>query len=165
MRLLLLLLIAGILASPLLAAPLIISVSENGERLAHEGHLDLAISAATPSGTPLKDAQIHARLWHVDDYGFFTTDIPYVQGEPVFEIDTVAKNGTLHVRANTPIPGKYVLDARASDASGGNEAAGLSQIYDVPQIPEKNMRGALLLAFLFLAGLAGGYYFLSGRGE
>ncbi len=155
----------GILTSMLLAAPLSISVSETGERMAHEGHLDLAISAATSTGAPITDALIHARLWHVDDYGFFTTDIPYVQGEPVFEISTVATNGTLRVLANTPIPGKYVLDVRASDPSGNSGAASLSQEYAVPQIPEKSMRGALLLSFLFLAGLAGGYCFLSERGE
>jgi hypothetical protein len=165
MRFVFIMLIVAALAAALLASPLALTVTETGERLAHEGHLDLAISATTPSGVPLKDAQIQARLWHVDDYGFFTTDIPYVQGEPVFEIKTVAKNGTLHVLANTPIPGRYVLDAQAVDVSGENEAVRLSQTYDVPQIPEKSMRGALLLAFLFVAGLAGGYYFLTSRGE
>lgn len=160
-----LLFLLGVLAAGLFAQPLVLSIQESGERVAHEGHLDLAIAVRTPEGAPLKDAVIHARLWHIEDHGFFPTDIPYVEGEPVFEIETVAKSGTLPVLANTPIPGRYLLEVRALDAEGAYEATDASETFVVPQLPDKTVKGPLLLAFLFAVGLAGGYYFLSNRGE
>lgn len=161
---------ALLLALSILAAtPLTLSVKQTGPLVAQGGPartpgggFNLSMEARGADGKPIEDALIHARLWHINGLNFFTTDIPYVEGEPVFDFTTVAPNGTLHVEALTPIFGTYRLEARAIDPSGKNEPADISQDFEAAQLPEKSLNGALLLGAFLIAGVIGGYYFLSG---
>ncbi|MBS3069694.1 hypothetical protein J4441_04995 [Candidatus Micrarchaeota archaeon] len=161
-----LLLASQMLASQLFAASsLVISVEQKGELVAHEGHFDATIYALSPSGAPIKNATIRARLWHSDKYGLFTSDIPYVDGIMVFDIETAAPDGSLHVDAMLPVPGTYVLEAEGFDPSGQYDHAPFMQEYEVGQLPHKELNGAVLLWFLFMTGFAGGYFLLSKKGE
>lgn len=150
------------------AAPIVLDVQQHGDLMGQggpeappTGAFNISISAKDASGVLIEDALIHARLWHVNGLNYFTTDIPYVEGEPVFDLTTVATDGQMHIDAMTPVYGTYRLEVRAVDPTGKNEAADSEQELVASNMPEKDLRGALLLWFLLLAGLFGGYYFLS----
>ncbi len=150
----------AILLAAAAAASLSIDVKQSGEAVAHEGEFNFTLAAKGPGGQPFPGAIIRARLWHVSEYSLFTTDVPYVENAQVFDVQGSPEDGILHVAAMAPIPGKYVLEARATDPAGKLEDADVMEEYAVPQIPEKTIRGALLLFFFLAAGFAGGYFFL-----
>lgn len=158
-----------LLATPTLAASLSLDVQtqektavaiggwEDGEK--YRNDFNLTLTAHGPDDKPVA-ALIHLRVWHENEYGLFVTDIPYVEGQLLFEAQNQAPDGRLNVVVMPTVAGTYVLDARAEDPTGKFESVDIQMRLPVDQIPERQLRGALLLGFMTLAGFAGGYFFL-----
>ena len=158
--------VSALLAAPLWAQDLniLFKTSPSIDRLRpHAGRVGLSVLVTDAVGKPIESGWAEIRLDAPKPGGFFSTDIPLVEGTRLAEMRLPLKNGKAEWQYEWPIRGEYRLAVEASTVDGKK----VSKTFDIT-VRESSTKWLMLGGFnlgLFLFGFIAGRIFTATKGS
>jgi len=123
----------------------------------------LQLQAKDATGQPLQDVRMQLQIQAPAPTPWLSTDFPWVEGQRLLDLTTVATEGSLQVQQILPIRGPYRVTARVAPATG-NGFQPFQQQWTLPVAErwDKYRNFGLLVGVLVVAGFGGGWI-LGGR--
>lgn len=123
----------------------------------------LKLQARDAAGQPLQNARIRLQVGAPEPTPWFSTDFPWIEGQPLLDLTTAAARGGLQVQQILPIRGSYRLTATVAPATAKSFQP-FQQQWTVPVAEhwDKYRNFGLLVGILVVAGFGGGWV-LGGR--
>jgi len=116
----------------------------------------LKLQARNAEGQPLQNARIRLQIQAPAPTPWVSTDFPWIEGQQLLDLTTVAPHGNLQVQQLLPIRGPYRVTARVAP---GNRFQPFQQQWTLPVAErwDKYRNFGLLVGVLVVAGFGGGW--------
>jgi hypothetical protein len=118
----------------------------------------LTLTARNPVGELLANSLFKVQIFTPSSNPFLSTDFPVVEGTKLLELNAIAPEGKLQIQQMLPIRGKYHLLVNVMPIVV-NQFSPIEQtlILDVPENPAKYRNYVILIGFLLIVGIGGGW--------